>query len=81
MYMNIKDNIKEFFIEKEYINQNQIVNESDSLLEAGILDSVGMIELIDFIENLYKISIDEDDLLPENFDTLLAIENYVKSKI
>ena len=52
----------------------------DSLLELGIVDSVKMLDLIGFIEDTFKIEIDEEDLYPENFDSLNAIEEYIESK-
>jgi len=63
-----EDNLKEVF--------NKLDNE-DSLLELGIIDSVKMIELINFIEKRYKIHVNEDDLIPENFDNINAIVQYI----
>ncbi len=38
-------------------------------------------EMYKIIEKEYKVTIDEDDLMPENFDTMEAIENYVQSQL
>jgi len=58
---------------------NDVTNE-ESLLLAGVIDSVGMIDLINFLETTFSISIDEDDMTPENFDSIVAIVNYVGEK-
>ncbi len=78
--MNITDELKEFFVKNRFISSTSEISEDDSLLENGIIDSVGMIELVSFIESKYDIKVDEDDLMPENFDSLKAIENFIKEK-
>lgn len=48
-----------------------------NLLEAGVLDSTAMIELIVWLEETYDISIETEDLTPENFGTLDAMASYI----
>ena len=43
------------------------------LLEEGIIDSLGLQQIITFIEQQFKITIDDDDLMPENFESVNAI--------
>ncbi len=76
--MNIKSSIRNFLINKNTI---QSINDNDSLLENGIIDSLKMIELINFIEEKYTIHIDEDELMPENFDSISVISNFIQKKI
>lgn len=52
----------------------------DSLLAAGVIDSVAMIDLIAHLETTYKIHVLEDDMTPENFDSVAAIARYVQGK-
>lgn len=52
----------------------------DSLLAAGVIDSVAMIDLIAHLETTYKIHVTEDDMTPENFDSVAAIARYVQGK-
>ena len=62
-------------------NQNiETFSDADSLLEMGVIDSMTMVDLITHLETTYKISIDEDDMMPENFDSIGAIVGYVESK-
>jgi len=53
---------------------------SDSLIETGIIDSVGIMKLVDFIEGKFSVKISDDELLPENFDTLDDITKLVSDK-
>ena len=78
--MDINKDLRDFFLRKKLIKKTDIVENSDSLLEKGIIDSVIIQEVIDFIEEKYGIAVDEDDMMPENFDSLIAIENYVHEK-
>ena len=50
-----------------------------SLLAEGILDSMGLVRLISFLESEYSIIIGDDNLLPQNFDTITAILELVIS--
>ena len=77
--MNI-DKIKDFFVKKKFIKTFNDLNDEDSLLEKGIVDSVGMLDLVGFIEAEYSIKIDEDELMPENFDSLKAIQDFITRK-
>ena len=48
-----------------------------SLERSHIVDSVRMLELIVFIEETFGFAVDNDDAVPENFDTVDAIVDYV----
>lgn len=52
-----------------------------SLLEAGIIDSTGVLELICFLESTYDIQVADDEMLPENLDSIRAITGYVGRKV
>ena len=79
--MSVIDVVKKFLLDQEYVIQDEVLDETDSLLEHGLIDSVGIINLVSLLEETYRIEIDDDDLMPENFDSLNAIKNYVESKI
>jgi acyl carrier protein len=51
-----------------------------SLLEAGVIDSTGVLELVGFLEQTYGIRIEDDELLPENLDTINGIVAFVEQK-
>ena len=52
----------------------------DSLLESGVIDSMTMVDLIAHLEQAYGIVVNEDDMTPENFDSIGAIVAYVMRK-
>jgi acyl carrier protein len=69
------------FIEQELKRQLGTVTDSESLLEGGILDSLGVQELVGFIERQYSIGVTEDELMPENFETIEAIAAFVQRRL
>ena len=56
------------------------LDESQSLLETGILDSLGILKLVAFIEAEFLVKIEDEELIPENFETLSEISRMISSK-
>lgn len=54
--------------------------EKESLVESGIIDSLGIMKLVDFVEKEFSVKIGDEDLVPENFETLDDIEKLLESK-
>jgi acyl carrier protein len=50
------------------------------LLGSGTLDSLGLVSLVTFLESSCGIVIEEEDLLPENFETIGSITSFVESR-
>ena len=70
------------YIQKECLPQNNKVQlgYDINLFDAGIVDSAGLISFIAFIEIEFQIKIPDEDLLPENFISILVIAGYIRSK-
>lgn len=79
--MDIASEIKKFLMDQRLVKKNSDIGENVSLLEEEIIDSLGILELTVFIETRYGIKVDTHELVPDNFDSLSAIENYVSKKI
>jgi acyl carrier protein len=80
MEHDIIQTIRRFLTERAWLPRNGEVSEFDSLLEKGVIDSMAMVELVSFIEQTYEIGIDDEELMPDNFDSLAAISAFVTSK-
>lgn len=61
-------------------NENEFNNNS-SFLKLGVIDSTGILELILFIESQFGIEIKDEEILPENLDSINCISNLVYKKI
>lgn len=56
------------------------IPEDASFIEGHILDSTGFIELIGFIEERYGVRVLDEEMVPENFDSLRNIQGYLSHK-
>lgn len=74
--------IRQFLVDRAWLRDGKELRDTDSLLERGVIDSMAMVELISFIEETYNIRIQDEDLMPEHFDSLASIAAYIqKSRI
>ena len=53
---------------------------SDSFMENGIIDSTGILEIITYIEENFEIKIEDDEILPENLDSIDNLVNFINRK-
>jgi acyl carrier protein len=53
----------------------------ESLIESGVVDSTGLLELVSFVETRYGLQVPDEDLLPENFETLANISAYITKRM
>jgi len=77
---NMLEEIKGFIYRKFPLARNKSINFEDSLLESGIIDSLGVLEIVSYLIETHGIEIDEDDLMPENFDSILSITKFIERK-
>ena len=57
------------------------LDREDSLIEVGVIDSTGVLELIGFIEERYEVEIADEEVLPENLDSIANITRFVGAKV
>lgn len=75
----IKDKIRQYIIDTSYASPDIVKDESLIFVE-GVLDSMGFILLINFIEETFHIKAKDSELLEDNFESINAMSNFVKSK-
>ena len=51
-----------------------------SLLDLGVIDSLGILDVAQFLSSDLEIEIEDDDLVPENFDSIAALIRFVQSR-
>jgi acyl carrier protein len=56
------------------------LKDDQSFLDHHIIDSTGFIELVTFLEETWSIHIEDEEMIPENLDSLDCIERFVRSK-
>jgi acyl carrier protein len=73
--------IRTFIVENFLFgNEAEMVLNEESFMENRIIDSTGILELIEFIEETYEITVEDNELLPENLDSLNNVSSFILSK-
>jgi len=79
--MDIQAQIRDYIAQNLLFSDDGFGYEDDaSFLEEGIVDSVGIMELVLFIEEDIGLSVDDEDLTPDNFDSVNKLANYIKRR-
>ena len=73
--------IRCFIIGNFLLGKEGTFSNDASFLEEGILDSTGVLELVSFLEETYGVEIAEDELNPDNLDSVNRIARYLSNKL
>jgi acyl carrier protein len=79
--MEAKQTIRQFIL-KNYLfstDDNALKNDV-SLMQAGIIDSTGVLELIMFLEEQFGVKVADEEMTPENLDSVDRIVGFVDRK-
>ncbi len=79
--MDYSSKIRQFVIDNFLFGDGQSLREDTSLMEEGIMDSTGILELLFFLEETYSISVEDEELVPENMDSLRNIAKFIDKKL
>ena len=71
------------FIQEELGKEKsrETLDVKDNLIESGIIDTVGIHKILGFLESRFSIRIKDEELIPENFESIETIETFIKSRI
>ena len=76
----VRERIKGYIIDNFLFGDEVGLEDQTSFLDAGIVDSTGILELVDFLDNEFRIKISDDEILPENLDSINNIINFLDKK-
>lgn len=79
--MEVAGRIRKFITEEVVVDDGSVARSDDAPLLNGALDSLGLMNLVSFIEEEFGIEVDDQELVPDNFETVSKIEGYVNRKI
>jgi acyl carrier protein len=79
--MYIQQEIRHYIVDKMLFDDGEILDENLSFQESGIIDSIGFLEIITFVEEKFGIEIADNEIIPENFDSLRRISSFVEKKL
>ncbi len=79
--MDVKSELRNFIVENFLFGSTETpLGDNDSFMQKGILDSTGILEVVSFIEEKFGIAVEDDDLIPENLDSIDNIAAFVARK-
>jgi len=79
--LDIRKEIRSYILDNFMIGrENEELSDSDSLLSKGVIDSTGVVELVGYLEENFQIAVEDDELVPDNFDTVNNLVGYIQKK-
>ena len=78
----IEKDVRSFIAENlTFSDDPQELDAEQSMLEADIIDSTSVLELVAFLEEHFKVKVEDSEIVPDNLDTLNSVVNFVEGKI
>ena len=78
----VRDKVRSFILENYlFTTDTSALGLDDSLLENGVVDSSGMMEIIFFIEEQLGVAMRDDEMIPDNLDSVNKITKFVQGKL
>jgi acyl carrier protein len=76
----LQQEIREFVIGHFLFGQDNGLSNTSSFLDHGIIDSTGVLELVAHIEGQYGVKIADDELVPDNLDSIESVARFIQTK-
>jgi len=77
---DVAKSLREFIKENFLFGEEATFSDDDSFLEQGIIDSTGVLELVAFLEEQYEITVADEELVPDNLDSISNLLRFIASK-
>lgn len=77
----LKNKIRPFIVENFLFGKDKNFRDDTSLIDEGIIDSTGVLELVGFLEQEFSIVVEDEELLPENLDSINNVVAYLERKM
>ncbi|MGE0081192.1 MAG: acyl carrier protein [Thiohalomonadaceae bacterium] len=79
--MSVESSVRQFLLSNYlFTDSEDALGNDDSLLQKGIVDSTGMMELIYFLEEQFGIRVRDEEMIPENLDSVNNIVGFIARK-
>ena len=84
--MQVEDNreirreLRDYIISSFYVQDPAALADSASLIQTGVIDSTGVLEMVAFIESTFGVKVDDDEMIPENLDSIARVAAFVCRK-
>ena len=75
--MELTTDIRNFITENFLYGQDDGFKNENSFLDRGLIDSTGVLELVSFIEEKYQINVEDEEITPDNFDSVNNLRDFI----
>jgi acyl carrier protein len=77
----VRNQLRNFIIDNFLFGKDSLqLSDDDSFLEKGLIDSSGVLELVGFLEESFGIKVNDNELIPENLDSVNRLLGYLDRK-
>ena len=78
---SVKRDLRKFIQDNFFFGDHSDFADGDSFLEQGIIDSTGMLELVIFVQQQHGIKIEDEELIPDNLDSIDRLADFIRRKL
>jgi acyl carrier protein len=78
--MEYSESVRKFMVENFLFGDGSGLEEGTSFLDSGIIDSTGILELVTYLEEAFEVTVEDDEIVPENLGSIANIASYLKRK-
>ena len=78
---HIAERIREFIVERFPLAKRRTIGNDDSLLDGGVIDSLSVLEIVTFIETDLGVTLADDEMTSENFESISALADLVHARL
>jgi acyl carrier protein len=78
--MSIQENIRAFIVDNFLFGDDLGLKDDSSFLNGGFLDSTGIMHLVAYLEETYSVTIEDEELVPENLDSIDKVAAFLETK-
>jgi acyl carrier protein len=72
--------IRDYVFQHFHLARQRSIGDHDPLLESGVVDSLGVLDLVGFLEQTFGIALDDEDLTPDNFQSIASLAEFVAAR-
>ena len=76
-----RERVRSFIIKNFLFGDDNGLKDDASFLDEGVIDSTGVLELVAFLEENFGITVEDDELIPENLDSIINVVEYLNKKM
>jgi acyl carrier protein len=73
--------LREFIATNFLFSEEFALGDADSFLHTGIVDSTGVLQIILFLEERYKITLSDDEIVADNLDSIQRLKVFIDRKL